>query len=68
MFFIQISASSGRLQLVDATGSIDVIPDMSLNWNFNRIYEVLCHCNLSSSSSSFKKKINTFFQILAVVL
>nr|GME09282.1 CST complex subunit CTC1 isoform X2 [Ipomoea batatas] len=37
---LKISASSGRLQLVDATGSIDVIPDISLNWNVNRLYEV----------------------------
>ncbi|XP_019174090.1 PREDICTED: CST complex subunit CTC1 isoform X2 [Ipomoea nil] len=37
---LKISASSGRLQLVDATGNIDVIPDISLNWNFKRLYEV----------------------------
>nr|GMD84882.1 CST complex subunit CTC1 isoform X2 [Ipomoea batatas] len=37
---LKISESSGRLQLVDATGSIDVIPDISLNWNVNRLYEV----------------------------
>ncbi|CAK9177344.1 unnamed protein product, partial [Ilex paraguariensis] len=38
---LEISPSSGRLQLIDATGSIDVvIPDLSSSWNINSIYEV----------------------------
>ncbi|KAH7567364.1 hypothetical protein JRO89_XS07G0059000 [Xanthoceras sorbifolium] len=37
----QISPSSGRLQLVDVTGSIDVIiPDLLSTWNANSIFEV----------------------------
>lgn len=40
--FIQISPTSGRLQLVDATGSIDVlIPDLPSTWNANSIFEVI---------------------------
>ncbi|XP_015884731.3 CST complex subunit CTC1 isoform X3 [Ziziphus jujuba] len=39
---LKISPSSGRLQLVDATASIDVlIPDLSSTWNSNNIYEVI---------------------------
>ncbi|KAF3446226.1 hypothetical protein FNV43_RR11405 [Rhamnella rubrinervis] len=39
---LKISPSSGRLQLVDATGSIDVfIPDLPSTWNSNSIYEVI---------------------------
>ncbi|KAF8404935.1 hypothetical protein HHK36_009830 [Tetracentron sinense] len=38
---LQISPSSGRLQLIDASGSIEVvIPDLPSNWNVNSIYEV----------------------------
>lgn len=38
---IQICPSSGRLQLVDETGSVDVlIPDLPSTWNANSIYEV----------------------------
>ncbi|KAL9680973.1 hypothetical protein QQ045_012754 [Rhodiola kirilowii] len=38
---LQISPSTGRLQLVDATGSIDVvIPDLSSNLDAQNIYEV----------------------------
>ncbi|KAA8537704.1 hypothetical protein F0562_027306 [Nyssa sinensis] len=38
---LKISPSSGRLQLIDATGSIDVIiPDLLSTWNSNSIYEV----------------------------
>lgn len=37
----QISPSSGRLQLVDMTGTIDVIiPDLSLTWENSSIFEV----------------------------
>ncbi|CAL5385136.1 unnamed protein product [Camellia sinensis] len=37
----KISPSSGRLQLIDVTGSIDVIiPDLPSTWNINNIYEV----------------------------
>lgn len=37
----QISPASGRLQLFDATGSIDVlIPDLPSTWKPNSIYEV----------------------------
>ncbi|XP_022879926.1 CST complex subunit CTC1-like [Olea europaea var. sylvestris] len=39
MLFIQIS-SSGRFQLVDATGSIDVVCDLPSTWKSNRIFEV----------------------------
>lgn len=39
--FIQVSSSSGKLQLSDATGSIDVVViDMPSIWDFNTIYEV----------------------------
>ncbi|XP_031273380.1 CST complex subunit CTC1 isoform X2 [Pistacia vera] len=39
---LKVSPYSGRLQLVDMTGSIDVIvPDLSLNWSANSIYEVI---------------------------
>ncbi|KAL7262069.1 hypothetical protein ACSBR1_000450 [Camellia fascicularis] len=38
---VKISPSSGRLQLIDVTGSIDVIiPDLPSTWNINSIYEV----------------------------
>ncbi|KAM7280719.1 hypothetical protein ACFE04_007853 [Oxalis oulophora] len=38
---LKICSSSGRLQLVDATGSIDVIvPKLPSTWNPNSIYEV----------------------------
>ncbi|KAA0064357.1 CST complex subunit CTC1 [Cucumis melo var. makuwa] len=38
---LKISTYSGRLQLVDATGGIDVIvPDLPSTWNLNGIYEV----------------------------
>ncbi|KAK6939554.1 hypothetical protein RJ641_029085 [Dillenia turbinata] len=41
MLSIQISSSSGRLQLTDATGSIDVvIPDLPSTWNFESMIEV----------------------------
>ncbi|KAL5558189.1 hypothetical protein UlMin_034400 [Ulmus minor] len=39
---LKISSSSGRLQLVDATGSIDVlIPDLPSTWSADNIYEVI---------------------------
>ncbi|XP_049358692.1 CST complex subunit CTC1 isoform X2 [Solanum verrucosum] len=38
---LKVSQSSGRMLLVDATGSIDVIiPDLPLSLNINNIYEV----------------------------
>ncbi|CAH9054208.1 unnamed protein product [Cuscuta europaea] len=37
---LKISESSGRLQLVDATGTIEITPNFSMNWNFQSIYEV----------------------------
>ncbi|XP_031740668.1 CST complex subunit CTC1 isoform X2 [Cucumis sativus] len=38
---LKISTYSGRLQLVDATGGIDVmVPDLPSTWNVNGIYEV----------------------------
>ncbi|XP_059636886.1 CST complex subunit CTC1 isoform X2 [Cornus florida] len=38
---LKISQSSGKLQLTDATGSIDVvIPDLSSTWSINSIYQV----------------------------
>ncbi|KAL3505216.1 hypothetical protein ACH5RR_035057 [Cinchona calisaya] len=38
---LKVSPSSGKLQLVDATGSIDVVtPDTTSRRDFNRIYEV----------------------------
>lgn len=41
-FFIQIFASSGRLQFIDATGSIDVVvPDLPSDWDISTIYEVM---------------------------
>lgn len=69
MLIIQISESSGRLQLVDATGSIDVIPDISLNWNVNRLYEVLCHYNFSPpniGSCVIKGIIISYIKLLQV--
>lgn len=39
---LKISPSSGRLQLVDMTGTIDVIiPDLSLTWKNSSIYEII---------------------------
>ncbi|XP_062097662.1 CST complex subunit CTC1 isoform X2 [Humulus lupulus] len=39
---LKISPSSGRLQLVDATSSVDVIiPDLPSTWNSSSIYEVV---------------------------
>ncbi|XP_022768824.1 CST complex subunit CTC1 isoform X2 [Durio zibethinus] len=39
---LKICPSSGRLQLVDMTGSIDaIIPDLPSNWNPNSIFEVI---------------------------
>ncbi|XVF74156.1 hypothetical protein PTKIN_Ptkin13bG0037500 [Pterospermum kingtungense] len=39
---LKMSPSSGRLQLVDMTGSIDaIIPDLPSNWNPNSIIEVI---------------------------
>lgn len=50
----QVSPYSGRLQLVDMTGSIDVIvPDLSLNWSANSIYEVIINDSSTSHSPSF---------------
>jgi hypothetical protein len=41
-YCIQTSPLSGRLQLVDSTGCIDVvIPDLPWNGNFYGIYEVI---------------------------
>ena len=52
MKFIQVSPSSGGLQLVDATGSIDVvIPDIPSNWDLKRVYEVMM--SPQSSLASF---------------
>lgn len=48
---IQVSPSSGRLQLVDATGSIDVlIPDLPSTWNTHSIYEVICGDDVATCS------------------
>ncbi|CAL1410843.1 unnamed protein product [Linum trigynum] len=39
---LKISSASGRLQLVDATGSIDaIVPDLPSTWNINTIYKVV---------------------------
>ncbi|XP_024952233.2 CST complex subunit CTC1 isoform X2 [Citrus sinensis] len=39
---LKISPSSGRLQLVDMTGTIDVIiPDLSLTWENSSIFEII---------------------------
>ncbi|KAE9616297.1 hypothetical protein Lalb_Chr04g0264211 [Lupinus albus] len=39
--YLKINPSTKRLQLVDATGGIDVlIPDLPFTWNPNKIYEV----------------------------
>lgn len=52
--FSQVSQSSGRMLLVDATGSIDVIiPDLPSSMNINNIYEVSCNINLLSFGVSF---------------
>ncbi|GMH23221.1 hypothetical protein Nepgr_025064 [Nepenthes gracilis] len=38
---LKVSACTGRLQLMDATGSIDaVVPDLPSTWSINDIYEV----------------------------
>lgn len=37
----QISSSSGRLQLVDATGSVDIMLNLPETWDFKRIFEVV---------------------------
>ncbi|KAF7811458.1 CST complex subunit CTC1 isoform X1 [Senna tora] len=40
--YLKIAPSFGRLQFVDATGSIDVIiPDLPLTWDPNELYEVM---------------------------
>ncbi|GFP86506.1 cst complex subunit ctc1 [Phtheirospermum japonicum] len=38
--FVQFSLSSGRLQLVDATGEVDIMLDLQETWDFDRIFEV----------------------------
>ncbi|KAK7243336.1 hypothetical protein RIF29_38129 [Crotalaria pallida] len=39
--YLKLNPSTRRLQLVDATGGIDVlIPDLPFTWNANKIYEV----------------------------
>ncbi|XP_042018018.1 CST complex subunit CTC1-like isoform X2 [Salvia splendens] len=37
---LKISSSSGRLQLVDATGSVDIMLNLPETWNFKRIFEM----------------------------
>ncbi|KAI9118727.1 hypothetical protein K1719_010172 [Acacia pycnantha] len=40
--YLKVAPSTGRLQLVDATGSIDVlIPDLPCTWDTNELYEVM---------------------------
>ncbi|XP_028799438.1 CST complex subunit CTC1 [Neltuma alba] len=40
--YLKVAPSTGRLQLVDATGSIDVlIPDLPLTWDPDELYEVM---------------------------
>ncbi|KAG8389990.1 hypothetical protein BUALT_Bualt01G0036800 [Buddleja alternifolia] len=36
---LKMSLSSGRLQLIDATGGVDIMLDLPVNWDFNRIFE-----------------------------
>ncbi|KAI3465390.1 hypothetical protein Pfo_022053 [Paulownia fortunei] len=36
---LKISLSSGRLQLVDATGGVDIMLDLPVTWDFDRIFE-----------------------------
>ncbi|GER36343.1 CST complex subunit CTC1 [Striga asiatica] len=36
---LKISLSSRRLQLVDATGEVDIMHDLSESWDFDRIFE-----------------------------
>ncbi|KAL1539556.1 CST complex subunit CTC1-like isoform X1 [Salvia divinorum] len=36
---LKISSSSGRLQLVDATGSVDIMLNLPETWDFKRIFE-----------------------------
>lgn len=48
---IQNSPLSGRLQLVDATGSIDVlVPDLPSTWDANRILKVILDDNVTTHS------------------
>lgn len=48
---IQNSPLSGRLQLVDATGSIDVlVPDLPSTWDANRILKVILDDNATTHS------------------
>ncbi|KAK6160745.1 hypothetical protein DH2020_004126 [Rehmannia glutinosa] len=37
---LKMSSSSGRLQLVDATGGVDIMLDLPATWDFDRIFEV----------------------------
>ncbi|KAK4284024.1 hypothetical protein QN277_000912 [Acacia crassicarpa] len=40
--YLKVAPSTGRLQLVDATGSIDaLIPDLPCTWDTNELYEVM---------------------------
>ncbi|EYU25385.1 hypothetical protein MIMGU_mgv1a020802mg [Erythranthe guttata] len=36
---LKVSLSSGKLQLVDATGYIDIMTDLPTTWDFDRIFE-----------------------------
>ncbi|KAJ1404674.1 CST complex subunit CTC1, plant [Sesbania bispinosa] len=49
--YLKINPLTRRLQLVDATGGIDVlIPDLPLTWNPNEIYEVTFALHYSHST------------------
>ncbi|EEF52463.1 conserved hypothetical protein [Ricinus communis] len=55
---LKISPSSGRLQLVDAMGSIDVIvPDLPSGWKSNGIYEFQGELLISDNSTMFAEAI-----------
>ncbi|KAF8024254.1 hypothetical protein BT93_F1448 [Corymbia citriodora subsp. variegata] len=48
---LKVSPFTGRLQLADASRSLDVvIPDLPSTWNSNSIYEVICEKNVSDYS------------------
>ncbi|KAL6493247.1 hypothetical protein OROGR_033006 [Orobanche gracilis] len=36
---LKVSLSSGRLQLVDATGEVDIVTDLPITWDSDRIFE-----------------------------
>ncbi|CAN0872913.1 CST complex subunit CTC1 [Linum grandiflorum] len=58
-----ISSASGRLQLVDATGSIDVlVPDIPSTWNAKNIYKVVNYSIVVEGKSNSGRRPGLLYQ------